>query len=189
MKRFLICLTLLASFSSMAHADTINLDTGYSWSGVYSFPSTSAYVPYYGTGVGLIQTESYGQNGWSLIEAWGGSTVGNITHFSNTYAYIPDFNGAFSNAIFNSKTDTLTGLFVGYEFINGNWSPFSGHITEILELNGGTYTNGDPWSYTGQYGSITSASISSVPEPGSLMLMGTGLVGIAGAIRRKLLRA
>lgn len=188
MKRFLICLALLASFSSLAHANTVNLDTySYSWSGVYTFPSTSAYVPYYGSS--LIEAESYGQTGWNYVEAWGGSTIGNITHFANAYLYIPDFSGTFSNATFNSKTDVLSGLFVGSEYINGKWSAFYGHITETLELNGGTYTNGDPWSYTGQYGSVTSASISSVPEPNSLMFMGTGLVGIAGAIRRKLLRA
>jgi hypothetical protein len=188
MKRFLLSLTLLASFSSLAHADTVNLSTQpWSYSGVYSFPAGSNYAPYYGKG--LVYGETYNSNGWNVFEAWGGTTVGNITHFTNIYASIPDFSGTFSNATFNSHTDVLFALFVGSEFVNGKWSPFSGHITETLNLNGGRYTNGAPWSYTYQGGTVTSASISSVPEPGSLMLMGTGLVGIAGAIRRKLVRA
>jgi hypothetical protein len=191
MKRFLIGLTLLAcSFSALAHANTINLSTGpWSYSEVDTFPAGSNYAPYYGTGIGLVYTESYGQTGWNYIEAWGGSTIGNITHFTNTSAYIPDFSGTFSNVTFNSKTDVLSALFVGSEYINGKWVTFSGHITDTLALNGYAYTNGAPWSYTYKGGTVACAYISSVPEPGSLMLTGTGLVGMAGAIRRKLLRA
>ncbi len=190
MKRLLICFTLLASFSSLAHADTINLSTQpWSYSGAYTFSAGSYYVPSYGTGIGIVYGETYNSNGWNIFEALGGTTVGNITHFANIYASIPDFSGTFSNATFNSHTDVLSALFSGQEFNGTAWVPFSGHITETLNLNGYTYTYGAPWNYTYQGGTVTSASISSVPEPGSLMLMGTGLVGIAGAIRRKLVRA
>jgi hypothetical protein len=191
MKRFLIGLTLLAcSLSSMAHADTVNLFTGpWSYSETYTFPSGSGYAPYYGTGVGIVYTENYGTNGWNEFEAWGGTTVGNITHFASTWAYIPDFSGTFSNATFNSQTDVLSALFSGQEFNGKTWVPFNGHLTETLALNGYTYTNGAPWSYTFQEGTVTSAYISSVPEPTSLMLIGTGLVGIAGTVRRKMMRA
>ena len=185
MKRFLIGLTLLAcSFSALANADTVNLSTmPWSYSGAYTFPAGSYYAPYYGTGVGLVYAETYNSNGWNYFEAWSGTTVGNITHFSNTWASIPDFSGTFSNATFNSKTDVLSALFVGSEFINGKWSPFTGHITETLNLNGYLYSYGD---FSLQEGTVTSASISSVPEPSSLVFLGTGLVGIAGMVRRKL---
>ena len=37
-------------------------------------------------------------------------------------------------------------------------------------------------------GAVGGAATSSVPEPGSLVLLSTGLLGVAGMIRRKLLR-
>jgi hypothetical protein len=192
MNRFLIGLTLLAcSFSALAHADTVNLSSlPWSYSGAYSFPAGSNYAPYYGTGIGLVYAETYNSNGWNYFEAWGGTTVGNITHFANTWASIPDFSGTFSNATFNSHTDVLSALFSGQEFNGTAWVPFSGHLTETLNLNGytGSYSYGG-WNYTYTGGSVTSASISSVPEPSSLMFLGTGLVGIAGVVKRKLAAA
>ena len=188
MKRVMLFLPILILlFSLSSFADTVNLSPqSWSFAVSYTFPANSNYFPYYGNG--LVETGTY-SNGWNYFEAWDGTTVGNLTHFTNTWSSMSDFSGTFSNATFNSTTDVLSAMFSGSEFNGTAWVPFNGHLTETINLNG--YTGGynySGWSYNYTEGSVTSASMSTVPEPGSLMMMGTGLIGMAGVIRRKLKR-
>ncbi|MGB8062747.1 MAG: PEP-CTERM sorting domain-containing protein [Candidatus Sulfotelmatobacter sp.] len=66
--------------------------------------------------------------------------------------------------------------------ISGTWytgATVSGMVTQLTVKTGTAYFDGMVAVSSGDT-SITT------PEPGSLMLMGTGLVGLAGALRRKL---
>jgi hypothetical protein len=183
-----ICAAALL-FTAPVHADSVNLSTQPGSSvGVYTFPSTSNYAPFFGTGIGIITTDTFNENGQNSFQAWTGTTVGNVTHFANTYLDIPNFDGTFSNAAFNSATDVLTAAFSGSEFNGTTWVPFHGQLTETFDFNGGSVFsyNYDGYAYDFESGTVTSATISTVPEPGSLVMFGTGLLSMAGVIRRKL---
>jgi hypothetical protein len=175
-------------FAVPAHANSVNLSTQPgSSANVFAFPSTSGYAQYFGTGIGLIQINTYNENGLNTFTAGVGTTVGNITTLAATSFAIPNFDGTFSNAAFNSATDVLTAAFSGSEFNGTDWVPFNGQLTEILNLNAPTFFNNDDgFSYSLQSGTVTSATISTVPEPGSLVMFGSGLLSMAGVIRRKL---
>jgi hypothetical protein len=98
------------------------------------------------------------------------------------------FNGAFEGPIdwtlvASSKLYheyTLTGTIVG-ELYNGHMA--SGTTTQTIY----TYWNQEKIDHKGSV-HLGATVVSSSPEPGTLGLLGTGLVAMAGALRRKIVR-
>jgi hypothetical protein len=114
----------------------------------------------------------------------GGSFV--IT--SNGTSGLPNgtlFNGSFSGPVAwtlvtlsnGTHNYTLTGAVSGTWF---NGSTVFGATTQLTINTGKGFFNGSTMISSGDTNIVTS-----VPEPGTLGLLGTGLVGIAGAMHRK----
>jgi hypothetical protein len=176
-KKFLMILTFaFMSFVPFAKCDTINLLGGpsYSYAYVYTFPASSNYASTYGTGIGLIETDAYNvtTGAWADLEAVYGTTVGNVTHFAYTNVYGSSWgNVAAFNSTFNAKTDVFSTFFMAG---GKKW-----HLTETLGApTYSWYNDGSGYTYGSSYGNLTKAQATTVPEPGTLCLLGTGLISI-----------
>jgi hypothetical protein len=122
---------------------------------------------------------------WSIGSSAFATDLGTgVASLSNVYS-----NGAFgydvnlSSFLLNSNLGAGTYWFSLSNAVSGNSSVY-------WDMNGGPSTgmqranNGTPYGVTSHYFTL-SADAAQVPEPGSLALLGLGLVGFAAARRRK----
>lgn len=97
------------------------------------------------------------------------------------------FNGSFTGPVTwtlvtlanGTHNYTLTGSLTGTWY---NGTTVSGATVQLTINTGKGFFNGSTTISSGD----TNFATATVPEPGSLGLMGTGLIGIAGLVRRKL---
>jgi hypothetical protein len=99
------------------------------------------------------------------------------------------FSGQFSCGHFTwtlalQSNGNGTNVYMLAGVISGTW--YNGKTVNGVTIN--TVLNSGLGLFDGGVGTISSGdtTIVTTPEPGSLMLMGTGLVGLGGVLRRKL---
>lgn len=168
-----LCSLVLAALpSTAAFADPVSFNfsfsnADYSGSGVLTADATSA--------AGVYQI--VGVTGDVVI----GKTTDAISGLLATGAFPAD--GPNDNLLFFPELPTPFGAFdasgVSFTLANG-----AGKLNLFLE-------DGEDLKLTGgkqdeQAGAITVTEASPVPEPGSLALLGTGVLGLAGMVRRRL---
>lgn len=132
--------------------------------------------------VNMLQTQGIGQ---AQIVNQNGGNLNDILFSAPGYTFtdfIVDLNkadGSLINLTVNASDGTFTDQFTG-----GNGQNF----VTILAKNGETINSIDFQSDGGwqTFKQPRVSGLAPVPEPGSLVMMGTGVLGVAGLLRRKL---
>ncbi|MDW5264266.1 MULTISPECIES: PEP-CTERM sorting domain-containing protein [Acidobacteriaceae] len=181
MKKYsvLICgLALAAMASTPMFADTFN----------FSFAGNSSVSGIPGTpfsGVGQFDAQATSTSGEFLITGVTGTTDGQVI----SGVLSPGSYGFNDNLLFFANGDSSASLDnagVSYQLSNGvDVNLFLGVPSQYQQTLFG-FANGLVVEAQTSPISITPAAVSTVPEPSSIALLGTGILGLAGMVRRRI---
>lgn len=143
-------------------------------------------VDYMGNlGTVSFSTGSFVSTAGSVSTFNGGGSFTIVGNGGDGFASGTVFSGSFSGPVTLTLVKVLSTGGSLYELQGSLTGTLNGQAASGITIEDYVFTGTDGWMGSSTLGS-GDTFISSVPEPGTLGLLGTGLVGLAGLVRKKL---